>query len=98
MEGEAAEKQLCVITITEPKETPTELQDQLEPLCMVHVKRSFLCYCLFASRSTHLAYMVDCSTGTPDTLQVVKSFQTAKTYPSAGLKNKSELTKMEGIS
>lgn len=54
MEGEAAEKQLCVNMMTEPKETRSELQDQQEPLGMVHVKRSPLCYCLFASFTLHI--------------------------------------------
>lgn len=36
MEEQAAEKQLCVIIMTEPKETLSELQDQLEPLCDPH--------------------------------------------------------------
>lgn len=72
MEGEAAEKQLCVIIMTEPKETPSEPRDQLDPLCTVHAKRSFLCDGLFASFTQHIAYMDECSTGTPDTLQVGK--------------------------
>lgn len=53
MEGQTAEKQLSVIIMTEPKETLSELQDQLQPLCMAHDKRSFLCYGFFASISLH---------------------------------------------
>ena len=49
MEGKAAEQQLCVYIMTEAKEAPSELQGQLKPLGIVHVKRFLLCYGPFAS-------------------------------------------------
>lgn len=86
MEGQAAEKQVCVI-ITEMQRKLSDLQDQLEPLWMVTPStRPFIGISCLPRSLYYLGYMVDCSTASQNSQGCISHSKLRKHYSLLGPK------------